>query len=143
MAVKRESQFNNPPDYIIREILKECRTVAVVGLSDDPERPSHRVGKFLKDHGYRIVPVNPGLETVLGEKCYGTLADIPFKVDIVDVFRKPEHVPRIAGEAARVGAKVLWLQLGVVCPEAAEKHGNVMTVIMDRCMAIEYRRLLQ
>jgi uncharacterized protein len=143
MAVKKAAEFSNPPDYIIREILKECRTVAVVGLSDDPERPSRRVGEFLKDHGYRIVPVNPKLETVLGEKCYASLTDIPFRVDIVDVFRRPEHVPLIADEAARIGAKVLWLQLGVVNVEAAGKHGKDMTVVMDRCMAIEYRRLLK
>lgn len=143
MAVKKGRAFANPPDSGIREILKECRTVAVVGLSDDPERPSHRVGRFLKDHGYRIVPVNPNLETVLGEKCYATLSDIPFKVDIVDVFRRSEHVPRIADEAARIGARVLWLQLGIVSHEAAEKHAKDMTVVMDRCMTIEYRRLLE
>lgn len=142
MAIK-DPEMTNPPDTRIKEILEESRTVAVVGLSDDPERPSHRVAAFLKDHGYTIVPVNPNLDSALGEKCYASLSDIPFKVDIVDVFRRIEHVPRIADEAAAIGARVLWLQLGVVSPEAALKHGKDMTVIMDRCMAIEYRRLFK
>ncbi len=137
-----EPVIDNPPDAIIKEVLEKSRTVAVVGLSDDPGRPSHRVAKFLKWRGYRIVPVNPNLESVLGEKCYPSLGEIPFKVDIVDVFRRSEYVPEIADEAARIGAKVLWLQLGVVSTEAAEKHKKEMTVIMDRCMAIELRRLL-
>ncbi len=133
----------NPPDAVIKEILERYRTVAVVGLSADPERPSHEVAAFLKAHGFRIVPVNPNLENVLGEKCYPDLASIPFKVEIVDVFRRPEFVPRIAAEAVKAGAKVLWLQIGIVDAEAAERHKKDLTVIMDRCMAIEYGRLVK
>ncbi len=142
MAIK-EPEITNPADSEIKEILEKCRTVAVVGLSADPERPSYRVAAFLKDRGFRIVPVNPNLETALGEKCYPSLSGIPFRVDIVDVFRRPEHVPQIADEAASIGALVLWLQLGVINREAAQKHKKDMTVIMDRCMAIEYSRLFK
>lgn len=138
-----DPEITNPPDPAIKEILGKCRTVAVVGLSADPARPSHRVAAFLKDRGFRIVPVNPNIDTALGEKCYPSLSDIPFRVDIVDVFRRSGHVPQIADEAAAIGAKVLWLQLGVVSREAAQKHKKDMTVIMDRCMAIEYSRLFK
>lgn len=134
-------QIINPSDDEIREILSKYKVVAVVGLSDKQESASFRVASFLKTKGYRIVPVNPNHEVVLDEKCYPSLSDIPFKVGIVDVLRRPDAVAAIADEAVRIGAPVLWLQLGVVNIEAAEKHRKDIKVVMDRCMKIEYSRL--
>jgi predicted CoA-binding protein len=135
------------PIYIIiymdiRTILTTSKTVAVVGISPDSERASHRVASYLQSVGYRIVPVRPDGEEILGEKVYRSLRDIPFQVDIVDVFRKPEAVPPIANEAIEIGAGTLWLQEGVANPEAeamARKAG--LAVVSDRCMLKEHRRL--
>lgn len=126
----------------LRQVLKENRTIAVVGLSADWNRPSYFAAKYMQERGYRIIPVNPKYPEILGEKCYPDLKSIPEKVDIVDVFRKPEDCVPIAREAVAIGAKVLWLQLGVVNEEArqiAEAAG--LTVIEDRCVKIEYARL--
>lgn len=126
----------------IRRILAEHRTVAVVGLSANPIRPSYFAAKYLQQHGYRIVPVNPSYDEVLGEKCYPTLADIPDKVEVVDVFRRPADAPALAHEACAIGTKVFWLQLGVISEEAAhiaQKCG--LEVVMDRCMKIEHARI--
>ncbi|GMR04512.1 MAG: CoA-binding protein [Thermodesulfobacteriota bacterium] len=131
----------NTTDDEIKKILSTCKTVAVVGLSARPERASFAIASFLKVKGFRVVPVNPGLDAVLGEKCYPALSAIPFPVDIVDVFRKSEAVPEIAAEAVKIGAKVLWLQLGVINIEAVEKYGDDITIIMDRCIKVEYSRL--
>jgi predicted CoA-binding protein len=139
--------FVNPADDEIRAILTNPTTVAVVGCSDDPGRDSLHIAKLLKSKGFRVIPVNPQLEpdalrSELGERCYPDLDSIPGPVDIVDVFRRPEYLPDIAEQAARKGAHVLWGQLGVVNLEAAQTARNAgMTVIMDRCPAIEYRRL--
>lgn len=126
----------------LRRVLRECRTLAVVGLSADWYRPSYFAAKYMQEHGYRIIPVNPRYESILGEKCYPSLSAIPEEVDLVDVFRKPADTPAIAEEAVAIGAKALWLQIGVINDEArkiAEQSG--LTVVMDRCVKIEYARL--
>ena len=128
----------------IEEILRECKTVAVVGLSPNPARPSHSVSAYLQSHGYRIVPVNPVVEEILGEQSYPNLEAIPFPVELIDVFRRSEEVPAIVEQAIRVGTPALWLQLGVIHHEAAARaaeHG--IDVVMDRCTAIEHRALLR
>ncbi|HEX4331698.1 MAG TPA: CoA-binding protein [Usitatibacter sp.] len=125
----------------VRRILKGCRTVAVVGLSAQWHRPSFFAAKYLQEHGYRVIPVNPAYETVLGERSYKRLADIPEKVDVVDCFRKSAEIPALAGEAIAIGAKVLWMQLGVESPQAralAEAAG--LQVVENRCMKIEHGR---
>jgi uncharacterized protein len=125
----------------IGEILRKYKTIAVVGLSSDPMRPSHGVAEYLQRAGYRIIPVNPNERKVLGEKSYARLEDVPEKIEIVDVFRRPEEVGPAADGAIRVGAKVLWLQLGGVNEAAAEKaRGAGLTVIMDACMLIEHKQ---
>ncbi len=136
------SAFENPPDTTIREILATPRTVAVVGCSPDPDRDSHRIAALLKAKGHRVIPVNPSCQEILGERCYASVRDIPETVEMVDVFRRPEFVDQIADEAIAVGAKILWLQLGVINEPAAGKTQDAgLTVVMDRCPAIEYRRL--
>ncbi|NBD26385.1 CoA-binding protein [Paenibacillus glycinis] len=135
--------FANPSRDDIKRILEETSTVAVVGLSDNPERTSYMIAEALQAKGYRIIPVNPNAEEILGEKVYPSLKDIPYPVDIVDVFRRSEFTPPIAEEAVAIGAKTLWLQLGVVSEEAAEiaLQGG-LNVIMDRCIKVEDSILL-
>ena len=126
----------------LRRILKQGRTIAVVGLSANWWRPSYFAAKYMQEHGYRIIPVNPQYREVLGEKCYANLRDIPEPVDIVDCFRRSEDIGPIADEAIAIGAKVLWLQLGVINHEAAEKARKAgLDVVMDRCVKIEHARL--
>ena len=126
----------------LRRILKQGRTIAVVGLSANWWRPSYFAAKYMQEHGYRIIPVNPQYQEVLGEKCYANLRDIPEPVDIVDCFRRSEDIGPIADEAIAIGAKVLWLQLGVINHEAAEKARKAgLDVVMDRCVKIEHARL--
>jgi predicted CoA-binding protein len=126
----------------LRRILKESRTIAVVGLSANWWRPSYFAAKYLQEHGYRIIPVNPQYEEVLGEKCYPNLRAIPDKVDVVDCFRKSDEIPPLADDAIAIGAKVLWLQIGVINPAAAEKAQKAgLEVVMDRCIKIEHGRL--
>ncbi|MGA9754243.1 MAG: CoA-binding protein [Desulfobaccales bacterium] len=128
----------------ITEILQDYRVVAVVGLSTDPDRPSYRVAKYLQEHGYRIVPVNPGCQEILGEKCYPSLKDIPFPVEIVDIFRVVDAIPGVVADAIAVGAKVVWMQQGLAEPDSARKAGKAgLRVVMDRCLKIEHdqRRL--
>ncbi|MEK5060279.1 CoA-binding protein [Paenibacillus shunpengii] len=130
--------FANPSREEIKEILASAGNIAVVGLSDKPDRTSYMVSQAMQSRGYRIIPVNPGADTILGEKCYPDLKSVPEPVDIVNVFRRSEYCADVAREAAEIGAKVLWLQLGIVNEEAAqigEEHG--MTVIMDRCIKVE------
>ena len=125
-------------------ILREAHTVAVVGLSPNPERPSHRVARYLQEQGYRIVPVNPTVESVLGERSYPSLAEIPEPVDVVDVFRRSEEVQPLVEEAVRIGAKVVWMQEGVVHEEeAATARAAGLAVVMDRCMLKEHSWLRQ
>jgi uncharacterized protein len=134
--------FENPPDAAIRDILATPRTIAVVGCSPDPDRDSHEIAALLKAKGHKVIPVNPSCSEILGERCFASLTDIPEPVDVVDVFRRPEHVDQIAADAITIGAKILWLQLHVINEPAARKaQAAGMTVVMDRCPAIEYRRL--
>ena len=126
----------------LRRILRDNRTIAVVGLSANWYRPSFFAAKYLQEHGYRVVPVNPAYDSVLGEKCYPSLRDIPFEVDIVDCFRRSEEIAALADEAIAIGAKVLWMQLGVRNEEARRKaEAAGLEVVEDRCMKIEHARL--
>src|ERR1041384_5249685 len=126
----------------LRRILKDTRVIAVVGLSADWYRPSYFAAKYMQEHGYRIIPVNPRYESVLGEKCYKSLRDIPERVDMVDVFRKAQDVPPIAEDAIAIGAKVLWQQLGVRNEAAAERaRAAGLEAVLDRCVKIEHGRL--
>lgn len=126
----------------LRRVLTRYRSIAIVGLSANWYRPSYFAAKYLKDHGYRIIPVNPAYPEVLGERCYPSLRDIPGAVEVVDCFRRAEDIPPIVEDAIHIGAKVLWLQLGVINHDAARMaHAAGMEVVMDRCMKIEYARL--
>ncbi len=127
----------------LRRILAETRTIAVVGLSADWFRPSFFAAKYMQEHGYRIIPVNPKYPEILGEKAYRSLADIPEKVDMVDCFRKTDDILPIAREAIAIGARVLWQQLGVMNHEAeALVLAAGMESVMDRCVKIEHARLM-
>ncbi len=131
-------------DSYIRDILRDTKTIAMVGASTNWARPSFFAMKYLQAKGFRVIPVNPGAagQDLLGEKVYATLKDIPVKIDMVDVFRASEHVGPIADEAIAIGAKVLWLQLGVVNEDAARKaEAAGMKVVMNRCPKIEFGRL--
>ena len=122
----------------IEAILSGSKTVAVVGISDKPDRPSHGVAKYLQERGYRVIPVNPLLTEVLGEKAYKSLTEIPGRVDLVDVFRKSEDVPPIAEEAVRIGARFFWMQEGVVSDRAREiLDAAGIPWVMDRCVKKE------
>jgi len=129
------------PTDEIHELLTRYQTIAVVGLSAKPDRPSHGVARFLKAVGYKIIPVTPTYEEVLGEKAYPSLLDVPKEmgIEVVDIFRRPHHLPEIVDQAIQIGAKVIWMQLGIVNNEAAAKaraHG--LQVVMNKCMKIEY-----
>ena len=126
----------------LRRILKQNHTIAIVGLSRNWYRPSYFAAKYLIDHGYRVIPVNPGVDEVLGMICYPSLEAIPEPVDIVDCFRVASAIPKLARSAVAIGAKVLWLQLGIIHHEAAATATAAgLEVIMDRCIKIEYARL--
>ena len=126
----------------LRQILATAKTIAVVGLSHRSERPSYTVAAYLQRQGYRIIPVNPNLTEALGEKAYPNLRDIPERVDIVDVFRRSEHVPAAVEDAIAIGAKVLWLQIGVIHEEAAARaEAAGLTVVRDNCIAVSHRLL--
>jgi hypothetical protein len=128
--------------HALRRILKTCPTIAVVGLSAEWHRPSYFAAKYMQQHGYRIVPVNPKYPEILGERSYARLEDIPFPVDIVDVFRREADVPPIARSAAAIGAKCLWQQLGVRSAEAeAIARDAGLDTVQDRCVKIEHARL--
>ena len=127
----------------VRDILEKSKVIAVVGLSPKPERDSHEVAKYLQDQGYRIVPVNPRADTILGEKSYPDLASIPEKVDVVDIFRRSDDVPPVVDQAIDIGAKAVWMQLGIVNEDAAAKAREAgLGVVMDRCMLVEHRNLV-
>ncbi|MDQ3403417.1 MAG: CoA-binding protein [Actinomycetota bacterium] len=128
---------------VIERLVRESRTVAVVGLSADSSRPSYGVARYLRESGLRIFPVNPSLKEWEGLPAYATLADVPSPVDVVDVFRRPAHVLEVAEEAVAAGAGALWLQLGVINPDAARLAANGgLDVVMDRCMAVEHREVV-
>lgn len=132
-------QFRNPSDDAIQALLERVHTIAVVGLSPQPGRPSYLVASNLQRLGYRIIPVRPAVEAVLGEKAYARLADIPEKIDLVDVFRAPEYVDAIVEECIALGIKAIWLQDGVVNEPAALRAQRAgMTVVMDRCAYRDY-----
>jgi uncharacterized protein len=126
----------------LRRILREAKVIAVVGLSADWFRPSYFAAKYMQEHGYRVIPVNPKYPEILGEKCYKSLRDIPHKVDLVDVFRKTADVPPVAEDAIAIGARVLWQQLGVRNEAAAARaQAAGLETVMDRCVKIEHGRL--
>jgi predicted CoA-binding protein len=127
----------------IRRMLRTSRTIAVVGLSEKWYRPSFFAAKYMQDHGYRIIPVNPSYQEVLGERCYRSVTDVPEPIDIVDCFRKPEEMVPIAREAVKIRAKVLWMQLGIRNAEAAKIATDAgLDVVMDHCVKIEHARIL-
>ena len=134
--------FVNPGTDEICRMLNSVRTIAVVGLSPNPERPSFRVARAMQGYGYHIVPVHPLVQEVLGEPAYADLESIPFKIDMVDVFRSPEHVPAIVESCLTLGIQCLWLQDGVIHEEAARKAQEAgITVVMDRCMWRDFSQL--
>jgi len=125
----------------IRELLKNAKTIAVVGLSDNPARTSYGVSAYMQSQGYRIVPVNPTITESLGEKAYPTLSDVPEKIDIVNVFRRPEFVPEVVDEAIRLKVRAIWMQEGVIHAAAAQKARKAgIFVVMDRCILKEHGR---
>ena len=132
----------NEPE-VIDEILGDAkgRTIAVIGLSENTSKPSHYVSEYMQRHGYKIYPVNPSIETVLGEKSYKSLADLPVKPDVVNVFRVPSLIPGIVDEMLMLGLRNLWVQQGIINMEAAERaeQGGIK-VVMDRCIMVEHRR---
>ena len=126
---------------MIQRVLHSAATIAIVGLSSNELRPSYFVGYYLKRHGYRVIPVNPREQEILGETCYPSLQDVPEKVDVVDVFRAPDALPGIARDAVAIGASTLWCQFGVINEEGARiAEDGGLTVIMDRCLKIEHAR---
>ncbi len=126
----------------IERILREARTIAVVGLSPKPDRPSFGVAEYLQQRGYRIIPVNPTVDQVLGEKSYPDLKSVPEKIDVVDIFRRPEDVPPVVEEAIQVGARAIWMQEGIINEAAAARARQAgLDVVMDRCMLKEHQRL--
>lgn len=135
--------FKNPEPAEIKALLQRVKTIAVVGLSPKPDRPSFGVSRAMQGFGYRIVPVRPALDSALGEKAYAKLADIPFPVDLVNVFRESAAIPGVVDEALAVGAPAIWIQEGIVHDAAAEKaRAAGLTVVMDRCIYKDYVRYL-
>jgi hypothetical protein len=140
MKLHIPEKFGTSSD-VVAQILRSAKTIAVVGLSSNPMRASHGVAAYLKNAGYRIIPVNPNETEVLGEKAYARLEDVTESVDIVDVFRKAEEVPGVAESAIRIGAKVLWMQLGIENAEAAERALVAgLAVVEDSCLMVEHKR---
>jgi hypothetical protein len=128
----------------IATILKKAGSVAVVGISDKEDRDSHKVAKYLKEHGYRMIPVNPKCREVLGETCYSTLREVPEHIDVVDIFRNLEAIPAIVDQAIAIGADCVWMQLGLTHHEAAEKARSAgLQVVMNHCMKIEHAKLTE
>ena len=127
---------------LLRSVLRQTRTIAVVGLSADCSKPSYLASKYMQEHGYRIIPVNPKYPEILGEKCYPNLRSIPEPVDMVDLFRKSSDTVPFAEDAVAIGAKTLWLQIGVINEEARRiAESNGLAVVMDRCVKIEHASL--
>jgi predicted CoA-binding protein len=134
--------FCNPSDAVIREILAQPRRIAVVGCSPDAQRDSHRIARLLMEKGHTVFPVNPTAHEILGQRCYASLRDVPVPVDMVDVFRRADAAGAVVDEAMAIGAGIVWMQLGVIDETAAARaQAAGLTVVMDRCPAIEYRRL--
>lgn len=136
-----EMPEKNATSQEIRDLLRDVHTIAVVGLSEKPDRPSYHVAEYMQQQGYRIIPINPGVKEVLGEKAYARLADVPEAIDLVDVFRKPEAVPEIVDEAIAIDAHGIWLQEGVVHNAAADKaRAAGLIVVMNKCILKEHRK---
>ncbi|GGH73993.1 CoA-binding protein [Compostibacillus humi] len=136
--------WENPSNEELKQILEDAKTIAVVGLSDNPERTSYQIAKIMQEIGYRIIPVNPMIEEVLGEKAYPSLSDVPEDIDIINVFRRSEFLPDIAKEAAKTNAKVFWAQQGIVNEEAysyLKERG--WTVVMDLCIKVVHAVLVK
>ncbi|HET6823837.1 MAG TPA: CoA-binding protein [Anaerolineales bacterium] len=130
-------------DQMLKDILVSAKTIASVGLSSNPGKESFWIVKYLKDQGYRIIPVNPTADEILGEKAYTDLESVPETIDVVQVFRKPEDVPPVVDSAIKAGAKVVWMQEGIVNEEAAQKAREAgLQVVMDACMRVSHRRLI-
>jgi uncharacterized protein len=129
-----------PPSDPVADLLKSARTIAVVGLSANPLRPSHGVSAYMQSHGYRIIPVNPNVKECLGEKAYPSLLDVPEKIDIVNIFRRPEYVEEVVDQAIQLKVPAVWMQEEVVHEKAAEKARKAgIFVVMDRCILLEHR----
>lgn len=129
-------------DNQIKALIARSKTIAVIGLSPDSTKPSYEVANYLQAHGYKIVPVRPDTDQILGEKAYGSLAEIPFPIDIVDIFRRVEFIPEVVDEAIQVKAKAVWMQLGLKEDQAAKKAvERGLDVVMDRCLLIDHKRL--
>jgi len=136
------TEFENPPDHIIREILSRRLTIAVVGCSPNPARDSHRIAALLREKGHDVLPINPVVQEVMGLPCYPSLLDAPLPIQMVDIFRRSSEVAPVVGDAIRIKAEIVWMQLGVIDEAVAVWARDCgLTVIMDRCPAIEYRRL--
>ncbi len=132
----------NPSEQIIRQLLTDARVIAIVGASANPEKPSHGIMQRLQRVGYRVIPVNPNETEILGERSFASLLDVPERIDIVDVFRRPEDTPAIADDAVTIGAKALWLQLGITNDEAAARaEAGGLIVVMDMCIAATHSLL--
>jgi uncharacterized protein len=130
-------------DSVLKEILLSAKTIASVGVSSNPNKESYRIAAYLKAQGYRLIPVNPTVSEIMGEKSYPDLQSIPEKIDVVQVFRRPEDVPPVVDDAIKAGAKVVWMQEGIVNEEAAEKARNAgLQVVMDTCMRVAHRSLI-
>lgn len=135
--------FRNPAAEEMRALLERAKTIAVVGLSPNPERPSHRIARRLQQWGYRVVPVRPAVREVLGEPAYARLADVPVAIDLVDVFRAADRLDPVVDECIALGVPALWIQEGIVNEAAAERaRAAGILVVMDRCISVEYRRLM-
>ena len=133
---------NNPPSDQIKKILQNSKKIAIVGLSPKEDRDSNKVAKYLLEKGYDIIPVNPGQKEILGKTCFKTITDIPFPVDVVDLFLNPKRVPPIVDQAIEIGAPILWMQIGVIHDEAAQKAREAgLTVVMDICIKDEHEKL--
>ncbi len=132
--------MTSPQSDPIAELLQTAKTIAVVGLSTNPLRPSHGVSAYMQSQGYRIIPVNPQIKSSLGEKAYSSLVEVPEKIDIVDIFRRPEFVEEVVDQAIRLKIPAVWMQEGVIHEKAAEKaRKNGIFVVMDRCILVEHR----
>jgi hypothetical protein len=144
MKPSKDSDVTQSEAERITNLLQEAKTIAVVGLTDSPVRPSYGVSGYMQSQGYRIVPVNPLIEESLGEKAYGSLLDVPEKIDIVNIFRRPDAVPEIVDQAIQLKVPAIWMQEGVIHEEAAQKARDAgIFVVMDRCILKEHRRYLR
>ncbi len=132
----------NPPSEEVQEILRRYRKIAVVGLSTKPERDSYRVARYLMENGFDITPVNPGHKEILGKRCYASLKDIPYEIEVVDIFLNPKRIPPVVDQAIEIGAKVIWMQLGLAHNESAKKARNAgIQVVMNMCIMQEFEKM--